>query len=110
MGVDERRKGLSLLAKKMKARNVVRRGEKSLLGDPGLELRLGRGERERKRAKTIDGMINNYTYHSSQAGLKHFCRRVSTASDRLSARFLRRGVPPPSPETPGVGGSARSAP
>ena len=39
---------------KMKARTVVGRGEKSLLCDPGSELRLGGGEK--RRAKTINGM------------------------------------------------------
>ena len=39
----------------MKARTVVGRGEKSLLSDPGAELRLRsrEGERERKSAKIL---------------------------------------------------------
>ena len=40
--------------KKYKARAVVGRGEKSLLCDPGSELRLG--GRENRRAKIINGM------------------------------------------------------
>ena len=43
----------------MKARTVVRRGEKCLLSNPGAELRLGR-EREGKSAKIIDGIIKIY--------------------------------------------------
>ena len=43
MRVDERRKGWSLLAMKMKDHyTVVGRGKKSLLSGPGSELRLGR--------------------------------------------------------------------
>ena len=42
---------------RMKARTVAGTGEKSLLGDPGPESRLGREkEREKERAKMIDGM------------------------------------------------------
>ena len=42
MRVNEGRKGSSLIATKMRARTVVGRGEKSLLSDPGSELRLRR--------------------------------------------------------------------
>ena len=52
--VDEGRKCRNLLAIKTKARTVVGRGEKSLLCDPGSELRLWR-ERDRS-AKIINGM------------------------------------------------------
>ena len=48
MRVDEGGKGSSLFAKKMKARIVVGRGEKSPLSDPGPELRLGREKEKRK--------------------------------------------------------------
>ena len=47
MRVDEGRK--------MKARTVAGRGEKSLLWDPGSEIRVGRRER-RRYAKVINGM------------------------------------------------------
>ena len=55
---DERRKGRSLLAIKMKARAVVGRGEKSLPSDLGSELRLliGRENETIEIAKIIDGM------------------------------------------------------
>ena len=56
MRVNEGRKGCSLPAIKMKARTVVGRGEKSLLGDPGPELRLGGEKEKEKSAKLIDGM------------------------------------------------------
>ena len=47
--VDEGINSWNLLAMKMKACNaVVRRGEKSLLSDPGSELRL---EREKEKGK-----------------------------------------------------------
>lgn len=38
---------------------VAGRGEKSLLTDPGCELRAGRGEGERKNAKIFDGKSKN---------------------------------------------------
>ena len=41
MRVDEGRRGWSLVAIKMKPRSVVGKGEKSMLGDPGSELRVG---------------------------------------------------------------------
>ena len=49
MRVDEGRNGWNLLAIKTKARVVVRRGKKSLLSDPGSELRLGREEKGKVR-------------------------------------------------------------
>ena len=48
MGVDEGRKGCNFLAKNMKACAVVGRGNKSLLGDPGSELHLGRAKQKEK--------------------------------------------------------------
>ena len=51
MRVDEGRKGWSLLAIKMKARTIVGRGEKSLLGGPGSELHL---EREKEKGECED--------------------------------------------------------
>ena len=52
MRVDDGRKGCSLLAIKKKARTVVGRGEKGLLGDPGSALGLGREtEKENVRRK-----------------------------------------------------------
>ena len=50
MRVDGGRKGWSLLATKMKPRTVMGRGEKSLLSDPGSELRLGR-ETEKEKGR-----------------------------------------------------------
>ena len=47
----EGRKGCGLLATKFKALTAVGRGEKSLLYDPGSELRLG--GRDKRRAKTM---------------------------------------------------------
>ena len=48
MQVDEGRKSWNIFAIKCKARTVVGRGEKSLLYDPGSELRLGQRERKKK--------------------------------------------------------------
>ena len=46
MRVDEGRKGCSLLTIKMKVHTVVGSGEKSVLNDPGFDLRLGNKEKE----------------------------------------------------------------
>lgn len=42
----------------MKAHTVVKRGEKSLLGDPGSEFQLGR-EKKKKTAQIIEEMNKN---------------------------------------------------
>ena len=47
MRVDEGRTSWSLPAIKLKARTVVGEREKSLLGDPGSEFRLGKEEKEK---------------------------------------------------------------
>ena len=60
MRVDEGRNSWSLLAIKTKARAVVGRGEKSLLGVIGSALRL-REEEEEINAKIIGGMSKNRT-------------------------------------------------
>ena len=51
--VDEGKKGWNLLATKMNARAVVMKGGKSLLSDPGSELRLGR-EKEKGQKREDD--------------------------------------------------------
>ena len=53
MRVDEGSNSWSLLATKNKARTAVGKGGKSLLSDPGSELRLQEGRRRKKRAKMI---------------------------------------------------------
>ena len=62
--VDDGRKGQSLLAIKMKARTVVGRREKSLLGDPGSESCLGREKEKKKRAKIVDGISKIYLLYN----------------------------------------------
>ena len=50
----------SLLAVTMKARTavVIGRGEKSMLSDPGSNLRLGREKRNKKHEDIVEGMSN----------------------------------------------------
>ena len=55
-GVDEGRNSWNLPAITLKARTAVGRGEKSLLSDPGSELRLGR-----EKARIIEGTSKTNT-------------------------------------------------
>ena len=66
MRVDEGRASWNLPAINVKA-HTVGRGEKSLLGDPGSDLHLGREKDRGMRAKIIEGMSNTcyiLVYHT----------------------------------------------
>ena len=58
--VYEGRTGWILLVPKCKAQTVVGRGEKSLLCDPGSELRLGGRGNKKGKDNDWDGRKNNY--------------------------------------------------
>ena len=64
MRVDDGIKGSIILAITMKARAVVGRGEKRLLGDPEPELRRSRqGEEEKESAKPFPHQSYDYRIH-----------------------------------------------
>ena len=72
----------------MKARTVAGRGYKSLLCDPGSELRVGTRER-RKWAKIINGMskkkrvVSNFV-HTASYGKKYFQKSCCNAQSQTS--------------------------
>ena len=63
--VDEGRKSFNLLAIKMRGTNRSGGGEKSLLCDPGSELRLGGREEMKGEGNRWDGKINICMYECS---------------------------------------------
>ena len=72
MRIDEGRKGWNLPSIKMKAGTVVGRGEKSLIGDPGPELRLGRekGKEEKPTVRFGAVLSNRESYGEARCGFR----------------------------------------